>query len=64
MENAIKHRVDIPFIEALEKMSVYAKFVKSILNEKRKPKYEENITLTEKCSITIQRKLPPQLKDT
>jgi len=44
-------------------MSVYAKFLKDLLNGRRKPKDYENIALSENCSNILQRKLPPKLKD-
>lgn len=58
-----KLQVIIPFCEALEKMSVYAKFMKGLLTGKQKPKFDENISLIEECSAIIQRKLPPNIKD-
>lgn len=62
MKMFTKLQVSIPLYEDLEQMSVYAKFMKDILTGKRKPKYDENITLTEECSAIIQRKLLPKLK--
>jgi len=39
------------------------KFMKDLLTGRRKPKDDENIALSEKCSVILQRKLPPKLKD-
>ncbi|XP_039688633.1 uncharacterized protein [Medicago truncatula] len=56
-------QANIPFGEALDQMPVYAKFMKEMLTGRRKPKDDENISLSENCSAILQRKLPPQLKD-
>ena len=53
--------VNSPFCDALEQMSVYAKYMKELLNGKRKWKDDENVVLAEECSVIIQRKLPPKL---
>ncbi|XP_061343256.1 uncharacterized protein LOC133289357 [Gastrolobium bilobum] len=58
-----KLQVNIPFAEALESMSNYAKFMKDLLSKKRKLKECETVALTEECSTIIQKKLPPKLKD-
>ncbi|XP_039684971.1 uncharacterized protein [Medicago truncatula] len=56
-------QVNIPFGEALDQMPVYAKFMKEMLTGRRKPKDDENISLSENCSAILQTKLPPKLKD-
>ncbi|XP_039688640.1 uncharacterized protein [Medicago truncatula] len=56
-------QVNIPFGEPLEQMPIYAKFMKEMLTGRRKPKDDENISLSENCSAILQRKLPPMLKD-
>lgn len=56
-------QVNIPFIEALDQMPIYAKFIKELLTGRRKPKDDENISLSENCSAILQKKLPPKLKD-
>ncbi|XP_027368880.1 uncharacterized protein LOC113874865 [Abrus precatorius] len=58
-----KLQINIPFAEALEQMSLYAKFIKGLLSRKRKLKEDETVMLTEECSAIIQRKLPQKLKD-
>jgi hypothetical protein len=55
--------VNIPFGEALDQMPVYAKFMKELLTGRRKPKDDENISLSENCSAILQKKLPSKLKD-
>ncbi|XP_030483401.2 uncharacterized protein LOC115699997 [Cannabis sativa] len=54
---------NIPFIEALEQMPTYLKFMKDILSKKMKLKEFEMVALTEECSAVLQKKLPPKLKD-
>ncbi|XP_050916630.1 uncharacterized protein LOC127131760 [Lathyrus oleraceus] len=44
-------------------MSVYAKFMKEMLNGKRKLRDDENVALAKECSAIIERKLPPKLID-
>ncbi|CAJ2646353.1 unnamed protein product [Trifolium pratense] len=56
-------QVTIPFMEALEQMPMYAKFMKELLTKKRKPKEDEIVLLTEECSAILQRKLPQKKKD-
>ncbi|MCI05514.1 hypothetical protein A2U01_0026567, partial [Trifolium medium] len=63
MELFTKLQVNIPFGEALEQMTVYAKFMKDLLSRKRKLRDDENIALSKECSAILQRKLPPKLKD-
>ncbi|KEH33330.1 hypothetical protein MTR_3g435760 [Medicago truncatula] len=55
--------VNIPFTEALNKMPLYAKFMKELLSGKKRPKDDENISLLENCSAILQKKLPPKMKD-
>lgn len=47
----------------MDKMSIYAKFVKEILSRKIRLRDDENVVLAKKCSSIIQRKLPPKLID-
>ena len=53
----------IPFVEALEQMSGYMKFMKDVLSKKRKLGDYEIVTLSKDCSAILQKKLPPKLKD-
>ncbi|KAJ9178593.1 hypothetical protein P3X46_010467 [Hevea brasiliensis] len=55
--------INIPFTEALSQMPSYAKFLKEILLKKRKPEDYETVALTKECSVILQNKLPPKLKD-
>jgi len=63
MELFTQLQVNIPFSEALDQMSVYAKFMKDLLTGRKRPRDDENIDLSENCSAILQRKLPPKLKD-
>ncbi|PNX55474.1 hypothetical protein L195_g049103 [Trifolium pratense] len=58
-----KLEMTIPFVEALEKMPEYAKFMKELLTKKRKPLEDETVNLTEECSVILQRKLPQKKDD-
>ncbi|XP_045810402.1 uncharacterized protein LOC123904837 [Trifolium pratense] len=53
----------IPFMEALEQMPMYAKFMKELLTKKKKPKEDETVLLTEECSSILQTKLSQKKKD-
>ncbi|XP_050889287.1 uncharacterized protein LOC127094505 [Lathyrus oleraceus] len=44
-------------------MPSYAKFIKEILSNKKKLKYEETVILTAECITIIQHNMPPKLKD-
>ncbi|KAL3502782.1 hypothetical protein ACH5RR_037231 [Cinchona calisaya] len=58
-----KIKINLPFIEAIENMPSYAKFMKQILSSKRRLMGDEILCLNEGCSAIIQRNLPPKLKD-
>ena len=55
--------INIPFVEALEQMPGHVKFVKDVLSKKRKLGDYEIVTMSEECSVILQNKLPPKLKD-
>jgi len=55
--------INVPFTEALSHMPLYEKNLKDILSKKRKIEDNETIALTRECSVVIQKKLPPKLKD-
>ena len=58
-----KLHINIPFMEALENMPSYVKFMKKILASKKKLEEYGTITLTEECSAILQKKLHPKLQD-
>ena len=58
-----KIEINIPFAEALTQMHNYGKFLKDILNRKKKIAEEGIVNLTATCSVAIQRSLPAKIKD-
>ena len=63
MEVFKKLHINIPFVDALEQMPSYVKFMKDILSKKRRLSDFETVNLTKECSAILQRKLPQKLKD-
>ncbi|KAH9768947.1 hypothetical protein KPL71_011805 [Citrus sinensis] len=56
--------INIPFVEVLEQMPNYAKFLKDILTKKKKRLGEfETIALTQESSRMLQSKIPQKMKD-
>ncbi|KAL5555523.1 hypothetical protein UlMin_037759 [Ulmus minor] len=55
--------INLPFVDMLEQMPKYAKFLKEVLSYKRKLEANEKVMLIEECSVILQRKLPQKLKD-
>jgi len=58
-----KLHVNVPFINALSQIPLYAKFLKEILPKKRKVDEYEIVALVEECSTVVLSKLPAKLKD-
>ena len=58
-----KLHIKIPFLEALENMPGYVKFMKKILASKKKLEEYWTIALIEECIAILQKKLPPKLQD-
>ncbi|XP_062104062.1 uncharacterized protein LOC133815221 [Humulus lupulus] len=56
-----KLHINILFVEALEQIPSYEKFMKDILSKKRRMEDYELVALTEECSAILQRKLPQKL---
>jgi len=52
-----KLHVNIPFIDALSQVPLYAEFVKQILSKNRKVDEHETITLGEEWSVIVLNKL-------
>ncbi|XP_024029348.1 uncharacterized protein LOC112093949 [Morus notabilis] len=55
--------INIPFVDALEQMPNYAKFMKGVMSKKLKLEDYETVKLTEECSAIIKRQLSEKLKD-
>lgn len=58
-----KLHINVPFNEALSHMPSYVKILKDILSNKRKFDNTSTVVLTKECSVIIQNKLAPKLKD-
>ncbi|KAI3451360.1 hypothetical protein Pfo_008025 [Paulownia fortunei] len=58
-----KIHINIPFVDALEQMPNYAKFMKDVMSRKMRLVEFETVNLTEECSAILQKKLPQKLKD-
>ncbi|XP_024043234.1 uncharacterized protein LOC112099934 [Citrus clementina] len=55
--------INIPFVEALEQMPNYVKFLKDILVRKRRLGEFETVVLTQESSHMLQSKIPTKVKD-
>ncbi|XP_019434536.1 PREDICTED: uncharacterized protein LOC109341151 [Lupinus angustifolius] len=55
-------QINIPFMEAMEQIPTYAKFMKDLLTKKRKFS-EETVTLEARCNVIIQKSLLEKTKD-
>ena len=55
--------INIPLVEALQQMPSYVKFMKDVLTNKRRLGEFETVALTKECSLLLQTKIPPKLKD-
>ena len=55
-------QINVPFMEAMEEMPTYAKFMKDLLTKKRNFK-DETVELEAGCSAIIQKSLPHKTKD-
>nr|XP_009768419.1 PREDICTED: uncharacterized protein LOC104219426 [Nicotiana sylvestris] len=56
-------QINIPLVDILQKVPKCAKYIKDIVENKRKLAEFETVALTEECSSRIQSKLPQKLKD-
>ncbi|KAK9056722.1 hypothetical protein SSX86_024085 [Deinandra increscens subsp. villosa] len=56
-------RITLPFTIVLNKMPKYAKFLKEMLNNKKKLEAVSDITLDTNCLTVVQNKLPEKLND-
>ncbi|KAJ9552364.1 hypothetical protein OSB04_016409 [Centaurea solstitialis] len=55
--------INIPFVEAIEQMPLYAKFLKDMLSKKKKLDDYETVALTEGYEALMTKNIPPKLKD-
>ena len=63
MEIFKKLHINISFSKTLEQMPRYVKFMKDILDKKRRLGDYEIVALFEECNAILQKKLPPKFKD-
>ena len=56
-------KVNIPLLDAIKKISSYAKFLKDLCTVKRKINIHKKAFLTEQVSAIIQKNRPPKFKD-
>ena len=55
-------QINIPFVEAMEQMPTYPKFLKELLTKQRRF-FEETMELEAGCNAIIQKSLPQKSKD-
>ncbi|KAL5835459.1 hypothetical protein ACOSQ4_014956 [Xanthoceras sorbifolium] len=58
-----KVNVNLPLLEMIQKMPVYAKFFKELNTWKRQYGHNKRVMILETVSAVLQQKLPPKLKD-
>ena len=58
-----KLEINIPFVKALAQMPHYAKFMKDIINKKKKLDEGGVVSLFSNCSAIIMRNLPHKMQD-
>ncbi|GJU38728.1 reverse transcriptase domain-containing protein [Tanacetum coccineum] len=63
LENLKQLHINLPFIEALDQMPKYAKFLKGLLTNKARLEEACTITMNERCSAVLLNKLPSKEKD-
>ena len=63
MEIFKKLHINIPFIDAMEKLPSFVKFMKDITANKRKLSDYEIISFSGECNTIIKRKFPSKLED-
>ncbi|KAD4178635.1 hypothetical protein E3N88_27226 [Mikania micrantha] len=56
-------KINLPFVEALQHMPKYAKFLKDLLSNKKKLESLSTVTLGARCFALVQNKLPEKLDD-
>ncbi|XP_019431195.1 PREDICTED: uncharacterized protein LOC109338416 [Lupinus angustifolius] len=56
-------QINIPFVEALEQMPIYSKFMKELLPKKRSYQEKEVVSLNVTCSAVLQANIPHKSKD-
>ena len=57
-----KLEINVPFAKALAQMPHYAKFLRDILNKKRKFNEDRVVNVSATCSAAIQKNLPLKMQ--
>ncbi|XP_070046948.1 uncharacterized protein [Nicotiana tomentosiformis] len=55
--------LNIPLVDVLREIPKYAKYIKDVVDHKRRLTEFETVALTEECTSRVQNKLPQNLKD-
>ncbi|GJZ19956.1 reverse transcriptase domain-containing protein [Tanacetum coccineum] len=63
LENLKQLHINLPFIEALAQMPMYAKFLKGLLTNKARLEEACEINMNKRCSAVLLNKLPSKEKD-
>ncbi|CAN6695215.1 unnamed protein product [Malus baccata var. baccata] len=63
LETFRKVQVNIPLLEAIKQVPIYAKFLKELCTNKRRMSNKEVVKVSENVSAVLQRKLPTKCKD-
>ncbi|CAN6704221.1 unnamed protein product [Malus baccata var. baccata] len=63
LETFRKVQVNIPLLDAIKQVSMYAKFLKELCTTRRRISNKEVVQVSENVSAVLQRKLPPKCKD-
>jgi hypothetical protein len=56
-------QINIPFLDAIQQVPSYAKFLKDLITAKRKTNVPKKAFLTQQVSLILQCKLPFKYKD-
>ncbi|XP_070667417.1 uncharacterized protein [Malus domestica] len=63
LETFRKVQVNIPLLDAIKQVPMYAKFLKELCTTRRRISNKEVVQVSENVSAVLQRKLPPKCKD-
>ena len=63
MDTFRKVEVNIPLLDAIKQVPIYAKFLKELCTSKRKLKGNEKVSMGENVLAILEKKLPPKCKD-
>ncbi|KAK8317741.1 hypothetical protein V6Z12_A13G129700 [Gossypium hirsutum] len=55
--------LNLPFLELIEKISNYVKFLRDVMSHRKKIGKGKKIALNKECNAIVSRRVPPKLKD-